>query len=37
MRDGIKITGDVVIERRKKDGSVIDREEIKNIILNVGK
>ena len=37
MKDGIKITGDVVIERRRKDGSVIDREELKNLIVNVGK
>ncbi len=37
MKDGIKITGDVVIERRKKDGSVIDREELKNVIVNSGK
>jgi len=37
MKDRIKITGDVVIERRKKDGSVIDREEIKNLIVTVGK
>ncbi len=37
MKDGIKITGDVVIERRRKDGSVIDREELKNLIVNSGK
>jgi len=37
MKDGIKLTGDVIIERRRKDGSVIDREEIKNLIVNSGK
>jgi len=37
MKDGIKLTGDVVIERRRKDGSVIDREELKNLIVNSGK
>ncbi len=37
MKDGLKLKGDVVIERRKKDGTVIDREELKNLILTVGK
>jgi len=37
MKDGLKLIGDVVIERRKKDGTVIDREEIKNLIVNSGK
>ncbi len=35
-RDGLKLRGDVVIETRKKDGSVIEREEIRNKIVNVG-
>lgn len=37
MKEGLKLRGDVVIERRYKDGTVIDREELKNMIVNVGK
>lgn len=37
MKDGLKLRGDVIIERRRKNGEVIDREEIKNLIVNVGK
>jgi len=37
MNDGLKLRGDVLIERRTKDGKVIEREEIKNLILNIGK
>lgn len=37
MKDSLKLKGDVVIERRTKDGKVIDREELKNLIVNTGK
>ena len=37
MRDGIALRGDVVLELRKKDGSVLNREELKNLIVNTGK
>lgn len=37
MKDGIKLRGDAVIELRLKDGTVIEREEVKNLIVNVGK
>jgi len=37
MEDCISLRGDAIIERRKKDGTVIDREEIKNTIINAGK
>lgn len=37
MKKGISLRGDVVIERRRKDGTTIDREELKNLIVNVGK
>lgn len=33
----LKLKGNVVIESRKKDGTVIDREELKNLVVNVGK
>jgi len=33
----LKLRGDVVIERRKKNGDVIDREKFKNLIVNSGK
>lgn len=36
-KDFLKLTGTVVIERRKKNGKVIDRENMKNLIVNVGK
>ena len=35
--ESLKLRGDVIIERRKKDGTVIDREELKNLIVNAGK
>lgn len=37
MNKGITLRGDVLIERRKKDGTVIDSEKLKNLIVNVGK
>ncbi len=37
MKDSISLRGDVVLERRKKDGTVIDHEELKNLIVNTGK
>ena len=37
LNDGLKLSGDVLIERRRKDGSVIDREVLKNLILTTGK
>ena len=37
MKEGLKLRGDVIIERRSKDGKVIDKEELKNLIVNVGK
>ena len=36
MKDGIKLIGDVVLELRKK-GEVIERQELKNLIVNAGK
>jgi len=33
----LKLTGTVVIERRKKNGKVIDRQNLKNLIVNSGK
>ena len=35
-REGFKLKGDVIIETRR-DGKVIEREELKNLIVNVGK
>jgi len=37
MKEGLKLIGNAVIERRRKDGSIIDKEEIKNLILTTGK
>ena len=37
MKDSITLKGDMVIERRRKDGTVIDKEEVKNLIVNTGK
>jgi ribosomal protein S17 len=37
MNDKLMLRGNAIIERRKKDGTVIDREIIKNLIVNVGK
>lgn len=37
MKERLKLRGNVIIERRTKDGKVIDREELKNLIVNVGK
>ena len=36
MKEGFKLRGDVVLELRK-DGKVIEREELKNLIVNTGK
>lgn len=36
MKDGFKLIGNAVIERRRQDGSVIDREEVKNLIVTTG-
>jgi hypothetical protein len=36
MEDRILFKGDVIIERRRKDGSVIDKEELKNLVVNSG-
>jgi len=36
MNDGFKLVGTVVIERRRKDGTVIEREEVKNTVVNSG-
>lgn len=37
MKDVLKFRGDAVIELRKKDGTVIEREEVENLIVNTGK
>lgn len=37
MEDSFKLKGTVVIQRRKKDGTVIDEEHIDNLVVNVGK
>ena len=37
MNEGLKLIGTVIIERRTKEGKVIDREELKNLLVNVGK
>ena len=37
MNEGLKLRGDVLIERRTKDGKVLDREELKNLIVTTGK
>ena len=37
MKEGLKLRGDVIIESRRKDGSVVERQELKNLIVNVGK
>lgn len=37
MKEGLKLRGEVLIERRAKDGKVLDREVIKNLIVNSGK
>ena len=37
MKERLVMRGDAVIERRRKDGSLIDKEEIKNLIVNTGK
>lgn len=37
MQDSIKLIGNVILERRTKDGEVIDREELKNLVVNAGK
>jgi len=36
MKDGFKLRGNVIIETRR-DGKIIDREKLKNLIVNVGK
>ncbi len=38
MKDGIKLIGTVLIEtRNRQSGKVIEREELKNLIVNTGK
>jgi len=37
MKDGIILIGDAIIETRKKDGTVVEHEEVKNMIVNTGK
>jgi len=37
MKEYIKLRGDAIIERRAKDGTVLEREEIKNLVVNGGK
>ncbi len=37
MEDRITLKGDVVLELRKKDGSVIEKEELTNLIVSLGK
>jgi hypothetical protein len=37
MKEFINLKGNIVIERRKKDGTVIDREEKSNLIVTTGK
>jgi len=37
MKDGITLKGDVVLETRRKDGTVIEHEELKNLIVTTGK
>ncbi len=37
MNDNLTLKGKAIIERRRKDGSVIDREEVSNLIVNAGK
>ena len=37
MKDGMKLKGNVVLELRKKDGTVIEHEELKNLIVTTGK
>jgi len=37
MKEGLKLRGDVIIESRRKDGTVVAREELKNLVVNVGK
>jgi hypothetical protein len=37
MNDKLKLKGKAIIELRKKDGTVIEREEIDNLIVNTGK
>lgn len=36
MKTGIELRGDVILERRR-DGQVIEREELKNLVVNAGK
>ena len=37
MKDSITLKGNVVLETRKKDGTVIEHEELKNLIVTTGK
>ena len=37
MEDKLTLKGTAIIERRRKDGTVIDREEVKNLVVNTGK
>lgn len=37
MKSSIKLTGEILLETRKKDGTVITRESKKNLIVTTGK
>jgi len=37
MKEGFRLIGTAIIERRKKDGTVIDSQKLKNLIVNTGK
>ncbi len=37
MKDAIKLRGEMLFELRKKDGTVIQRETVQNVIVNSGK
>lgn len=37
MKDSLTLTGHVIIETRKKDGTVVSKEEKKNLIVTTGK
>lgn len=37
MKEGFKLKGTAIIERRTKEGKVLDRETARNLIVNTGK
>jgi len=37
MKEGLKFKGSAIIERRTKDGKILDREEVNNLVVNTGK